>query len=60
MYAIRSYYAAELTNNPVAARKMVDLVKKAETLDELSKLAEGETRKTVLDAIESRRKELEA
>lgn len=50
---------AELTNKPVPAADMIALVKKA-AAEDLIHLAEGETRKTVLDAIEARRKELEA
>lgn len=48
---------AELTSKPVPAADMIGLIKKAPAED-LDKLAEGETRKTVLDAIEARRKEL--
>jgi hypothetical protein len=49
---------AELTNKPSSAADVIALVKQAgnEGLDQL--LAEGETRKQVLDAIEARRKEL--
>jgi hypothetical protein len=48
---------AELTSKPVPAADMIGLIKKAPAED-LDKLTEGETRKTVLDAIEARRKEL--
>lgn len=48
---------AELTNKPVPAAEMITLIKKA-SAEDLDQLAEGETRKTVLDAIEARRKEL--
>ncbi len=50
---------AELTNKPVPAADMIALVKAAGKED-LAKLAEGETRKTVLEAIVARSKELEA
>lgn len=50
---------AELTNKQVPAGQMIALVKAADK-EELDKLAEGETRKTVLDAIAARRQELEA
>ena len=48
---------AELTNKPTPAADMIALVKQAGKED-LDKLAEGERRKTVLEAIEARRKEL--
>lgn len=51
---------AELSNKPTPAADMIALVKKASTLDELHKLADGETRKTVIEAIAARWKELEA
>ncbi len=51
---------AELTNKPVPAQDMISLVKQAKTVGALENFAAGETRKTVLDAIEARRKELEA
>lgn len=50
---------AELTNKPVPAADMIALVKVAGKED-LPKLAEGETRKTVVEAIAARRLELEA
>ena len=50
---------AELTNKPVSATDMIALVKKA-TPEDLNKLADGETRTTVIAAIEARRKELAA
>lgn len=50
---------AELTDKTVPARDLIPIVKQA-TVEELEKLAVGETRKAVLDAIEARRKELEA
>ncbi len=50
---------AEPSNKPTSAADMIALVKAAGKED-LDKLAEGETRKTVLDAIEARRKELGA
>lgn len=51
---------AELTNKPTPVADMIALVKKAASAEELDKLAEGETRKTVLEAIEARLKEIEA
>ncbi len=48
---------AVLTDKQVPARQLVALVKQA-SAEDLDKLAEGETRKQVLDAIEARRKEL--
>ena len=50
---------AELTNKQVPARQLITLIKQA-SADDLQKMAEGETRKQVLDAIEARRKQLEA
>jgi len=50
---------AELTNKPVPAADMIALVKAAGK-DDLDKLAGGETRKTVLEAIAARRLELGA
>lgn len=50
---------AELTNKQVPARQLVAMVKQA-TAEDLDKMAEGETRKQVLDAIAARRQELEA
>jgi len=49
---------AGLTGKPTPAADMIALVKAAGKED-LARLAEGESRKTVLDAIETRRKELE-
>lgn len=49
--------ASELSNKSVPARQLVALVKQA-TVEDLEKLAEGETRKQVLEAIDARRKEL--
>ena len=48
---------AELSDKPVPARELIQMIKDA-SLDELDKLAEGEARKSVLDAIAERRKEL--
>lgn len=48
---------AVLTDKQVPARQLVALIKQA-SAEDLDKLAEGETRKQVLDAIEARRKEL--
>lgn len=50
---------AELTNKQVPAADMIALIKKA-SVEKLDKLADGETRKQVLAAINARRKELEA
>ena len=49
---------AELTDKPVPARELITIIKGA-SLDDLDKLAEGEDRKSVLDAVSVRRKELE-
>ena len=49
---------AELSDKPVPARELIQIIKGA-SLDDLDKLAEGEDRKSVLDAISVRRKELE-
>lgn len=51
---------AVLTNKPAPAADMIALVKKAESIGALDNFAAGETRKTVLEAVEARRKELEA
>ena len=48
---------AELTDKPVPARELITIIKGA-SLDDLDMLAEGEERKSVLDAIAERRKEL--
>ena len=48
---------AELSDKPVPARELIQIIKSA-SLDELDKLAEGEERKSVLDALAERRKEL--
>jgi hypothetical protein len=50
--------AAEAATKPAPAAELITLAKQAGLIEELDKLAEGETRKTVLDAIEARRKEL--
>ena len=50
---------AELTNKPVPAAELIAFVGKLDILEELEKVAEGETRKTVLDAIAARRQGLE-
>lgn len=50
---------ADLTNKPVPAADMIALIKEA-SAEELEHMAEGETRKKVLDAIAARGKELEA
>jgi methylphosphotriester-DNA--protein-cysteine methyltransferase len=42
------------------AAETIKLAQAASSVEELDKLAEGEERKTVLDAIAARRKELEA
>jgi hypothetical protein len=47
-------------NSPLNVAKTVELVAAAQTIEELDKLAEGETRKGVLTAIELRRKDLTA
>ena len=44
---------------PIQANKAVALVKAATTTEELDTLAQGETRKSVVDAIAARRKELD-
>ncbi len=49
----------KFTDKQVPARQLVALVKQA-SAEDLERLAEGETRKQVLDAIEARGKELEA
>lgn len=51
---------AELTNKPTSAVDMIALAKLGASIEDLDKLAEGETRKTVLEAIAARRQELEA
>jgi hypothetical protein len=51
---------AELSGKTPSASDTIALVKAAATIEELGKLAEGEKRKTVLDAIAARQKELEA
>jgi len=51
---------AKLTDKPVPAADLIALVKKADSIGALDNFAAGEARKTVLDAIEVRRKELEA
>lgn len=48
---------AELTDKPVPAKDLIAIIKKA-SLEDLDRLAEGEERKSVLDAIAARRKEL--
>ena len=48
---------AELSDKPVPARELIQMIKDA-SLDELDKFADGEERKSVLDAIAARRKEL--
>ena len=50
---------AELTDKPTSAADMIALIRKTTTLEELHKLSEGETRKTVIDAVAARWKELE-
>ena len=47
----------ELSEKPVPARDLIAIIKNG-SLDDLDKLAEGEARKSVLDAIAERRKEL--
>lgn len=49
---------AEFTDRPVPVKELIAIVKTA-ALEDLDKLAEGEERKSVLDAIASRRKGLE-
>ncbi|WP_028319342.1 HI1506-related protein [Desulfobulbus elongatus] len=49
---------AELTDKPMPAADMIALARLAATAEELDKLAEGEIRKTVLEVIAARRKEL--
>lgn len=49
--------AAKLSNKLAPARELVALVKQA-SAEDLAKLAKGETRKQVLEAIEARSKEL--
>lgn len=51
---------AELINKQIPAADKIAFLSKIEILEELEKVAEGETRKTVLEAIKARRKELEA
>lgn len=50
---------AEPASKPVPAAEMIAMIKGAPA-DDLDRLAEGETRKTVLDAIAARRRDLEA
>ncbi len=51
---------ADLAAKPKTASEKIAIVREVATLEELDKLAEGETRKTVLEAIEARRAELGA
>lgn len=50
--------AVEKGNRGLNAAKSIELVKAAETAEALDQLADGEERKTVLDAIAARRAEL--
>lgn len=51
---------ADLTNTKVPAADKIAFISKLEIIEELEAAAQGESRKTVLDAIAARRKVLEA